>query len=140
LIVAAILTYGLGQNYVYANRQIDEIPQSFIVDNDILGQWNLVGIDYNSSSIAEVNAKKYGDTHLCFDSYYRIEFYENGTTNHQLLWTKDFVYDKKLSISQQYELVDTTDTNYLIIEWKDKKYVFYNEKPIYYIYKRDLES
>lgn len=136
LVVLTFLVYGLGQFYSYSERRIDEIDMVFELDEAVVGEWHIHAIASETESLDEVSLDRTYEASLYKDAYHELTVTNNGEIQEGLKWTKGFIVNPELEVSQAYNIIQDEDEDYLVVEWKHKGYVFMNQYPKYYIYKR----
>lgn len=136
-ILLSVTVYGIGQMITYQNRKVEVLPKDFIEDQALQRKWQLVGIDYDSRSFEAIDVAAFAEGKLDLNHYYELEVFALGETSTDLKYTKGYLYNERLEVSQAYVMKQHESNDFLLVQWKGKGYVYRGKEPVYYVYKAE---
>lgn len=111
----------------------DDIDLPFVNDEEVIGTWKSVDFVKKISQF-KPESKFWGD-----DLYLEeLVFKDEGALKVKYLkWTKGYVMHSGDKTASEYIIKEIDGAKYMFYEWKSGDYVFRNQKPYYYVLKKE---
>lgn len=106
--------------------------RAFKKDSQVIGTWVSIDFVSNIADFKPATKSWKGDLYLK-----KFEFHQGGSTHKPFwTWTKGHVYHAGDQSDAEYTIQKINDEDYLFLEWMSGDVLIRNQKPKYYVLKR----
>jgi len=111
----------------------DDIDLPFVNDEEVIGTWKSVDFVKKISQF-KPESKFWGDDLYLEELVFKAE---GALKVKYLKWTKGYVMHSGDKTASEYIIKEIDGATYMFYEWKSGDYIFRNQKPYYYVLKKE---